>query len=939
MNGRKTVTSSHVPRRRSRLSPTPQFEGHFDMIEGLCALGWAIDLAQPANEVRIEIVEGETVVAQGSAATKRPDVMEAGHPREDCGFQIELPNVLADGREHTLVARPVGSPNPLKGSFLFTLNRNVVTAEITHLENAALVGWITVSQPGTTYLILLADGEQCRAFEVATEHEQQCNRFEVPLPVRLLDGRPHWFCIIKGDSSALVAQMAFITPYVLTPEIALQRYTQTFPALLSAASSLRFESLQAQLANAPKWLRAQSVTAQAVITEAEWFAQLHAAITQLQRGFVPPVRNPVRLRFPVFDTPVVTVVIPVHNNFSVTYNCLCSLLVASTCSSYEVVVVDDGSDDLTSTLSECAEGVRVLRNKTSCGFVSSSNLGAGVARGEYVVILNNDTEVTAFWLDEMVHVFNHFDSVGLVGGKLLYPDGKLQEAGGVVYRNCDVANFGRDQNAHAPEYNYTREVHYSSGACIMLRKSHWDELEGFDAKFSPAYYEDTDLAFRVRSKGLKVLYTPLAKVFHFEGVSNGLSLESGVKRYQRVNESKFRERWGTEIIRFGASEHSKSGADYGVQLRALVIDAECPQPDKDAGGYAAVQEMRLLQALGFKVTFIPANLAYLGNYTEALQRQGVECLFAPFSSSIADVLEKRGKEFDLVYITRYGVAEKVVSIVRSTAPQAKILFNDADLHFLREIRSALITKCPESMQVALRTREAELSVMRQVDATLSYTDIEAAVIVSHNLGSTRVLRCPWVVEERDHIPGYAARKGIAFLGSFRHPPNAEAVQFFVAHVMPLLRSRLPGITLHIYGSHASDNLAMLSTLDVVVEGWVHSVEQIYDRCRVFVAPLQSGAGIKGKVIGALARGVPSVLSSIAAEGIRATEGSEFTIAESPAEWVEAIAGLYENKARWTRMSLRARKLATAEYSFGRGVETMRKALAAVGIYGTMQPKL
>lgn len=238
------------------------------------------------------------------------------------------------------------------------------------------------------------------------------------------------------------------------------------------------------------------------------------------------------------------------------------------------------------------------------------------------------------------------------------------------------------------------------------------------------------------------------------------------------------------------------------------------------------------------------------------------------------------------------------------------------------------------MQVALRTREAELSVMKEVDATLSYTDVEAAVILSHNLGSTRVLRCPWVVEKPGYIPGYGARKGIAFLGSFIHHPNVEAVQFFVAQVMPLLRPRLPGVTLHIYGSNTPDNLVGIPTPDVVVEGWIHDVGQVYDRCRVFIAPLQSGAGIKGKVIGALARGVPSVLSSIAAEGIRATDGSEIAIAESPGEWVEAVADLYENEARWTRMSLRAHELAMAEFSFERGVEVMRKAVAAVGIYGT-----
>src|SRR3990172_4434730 len=206
-----------------------------------------------------------------------------------------------------------------------------------------------------------------------------------------------------------------------------------------------------------------------------------------------------------------------------------------------------------------------------------------------------------------------------------------------------------------------------------------------------------------------------------------------------------------------------------------------------------MQEIRLLQSLGFKVTFVPANIAYMGGYTEALQRMGVEVLYAPFALSMSDVIERRGAEFNLVYIARYGVAQQVIDTVRAKAPNAKVVLNIHDLHFLREVREALHAKDGALMQKAVATRDAELAVMRKVDLVVSYSDTEHAVIESHNLDSTRVARVPWVVETADKVPGYEARKDIAFLGGFGHRPNVEAVEWFVREVMPLIRERLPGV--------------------------------------------------------------------------------------------------------------------------------------------------
>jgi glycosyltransferase involved in cell wall biosynthesis len=236
------------------------------------------------------------------------------------------------------------------------------------------------------------------------------------------------------------------------------------------------------------------------------------------------------------------------------------------------------------------------------------------------------------------------------------------------------------------------------------------------------------------------------------------------------------------------------------------------------------------------------------------------------------------------------------------------------------------------MSAAMDTRDAELEVIRKVDVTLSYTDTEAAVILSHNLGRGRVMRSPWVVETKGSQAEFAARRDVAFLGGFGHPPNLDAVIFFIDEVMPQLRSALPHVRFMIYGAQIPDALRRKAAADVVFAGYVADVAEVYDSCRVFVAPLRSGAGIKGKVIGALAAGVPTVLSSVAAEGTGITHGREAFVAENAMEWVEAICVLYTDEARWTAMSDSAAELARIQYSFDSGRKRMRAILASVDVY-------
>jgi O-antigen biosynthesis protein len=224
-------------------------------------------------------------------------------------------------------------------------------------------------------------------------------------------------------------------------------------------------------------------------------------------------------------------------------------------------------------------------------------------------------------------------------------------------------------------------------------------------------------------------------------------------------------------------------------------------------------------------------------------------------------------------------------------------------------------------------------VMRNVDFTLSYSAVEHAVILSHNLASTRVFTAPWIVDVADTVPDFEARADVAFLGGFGHPPNAEAAVFFAREVMPLLRLRVPAARFLVYGSGIPPELEkQLAAEGVEVKGFVENLAEVYGTCRVFVAPLLTGAGVKGKVVDALSFGVPTVMSPVAAEGIALSDGTEAVVARSPAEWVEAVAGLYTNADRWDAMSHAALAFARRNYSFERGVEQMRAVVEAAGVF-------
>jgi glycosyltransferase involved in cell wall biosynthesis len=485
-------------------------------------------------------------------------------------------------------------------------------------------------------------------------------------------------------------------------------------------------------------------------------------------------------------------------------------------------------------------------------------------------------------------------------------------------------------------------VDYASGAALAIRAELWRKVGGFSPEFSPAYYEDTDLAFKVREAGLQVRYAPLARVIHHEGVSNGSDTEAakGLKRYQAINAPLFEKKWSAAFV--GPTEPNLREAekikDRGIVGRALFIDHDTPRPDRDAGSHAALVEMDLVQALGWKISFLPANLAWLGSYTEALQRRGIEVLHAPYVLSIEQLLRERGSEFDLIYITRYSVAGAALPLISRHAPQARILFCNADLHHLRELRAAR-AQCLEgeaaerALEQVREVQRQELEVIRQVHLTFSYSEVEQAVIEAETLGAAPTATCPWVVDGPRQPAPLEGREGLAFLGSFGHPPNREAMAWFLAEVWPALRERCPWLGLHLYGSGMPAELSDSwgSIPGVALEGWVADPATVYSRHRLFVAPLRSGAGLKGKVAAAAAHGIPQVLSSLAAEATGLRHGEEVCIARTTENWIQAVEQLCCDNDQWCAMSAAAHRYARIAWSRERGLELMAQALQRLNL--------
>lgn len=627
-----------------------------------------------------------------------------------------------------------------------------------------------------------------------------------------------------------------------------------------------------------------------------------------------------QLIIPKIENPKVSIIIPVYNKFNYTYSCIKTIIKNTKDVEYEIILADDVSSDETKDVKKYVENIIISRNEKNLGFLLNCNEAAKKARGKYVLFLNNDTNVQKNWLSSLVDLLEKDNKIGMTGSKLVYPDGRLQEAGGIVWKDASAWNFGRLDDPEKSEYNYVREVDYISGAAIMIRKQLWEEIGGFDTRYVPAYCEDSDLAFEVRKHGYKVVYQPLSIVIHFEGVSHGTDVNSGIKKYQVDNNKKFYEKWkdvlNKENFENACEVFYARDKSFGKKT-IVVIDHYVPTFDMDAGSRTTYQYLKMFVNKGYNVKFIGDNFAVIEPYTTALKQLGIEVLdgiyyYSNWKKWFIDNKER----IDFVYCNRPHITEKYIDFLRKET-KTKIIYYGHDLHFMREYRQFLIERNDNLLESSRRWKDKEFDIFRKSDVVYYPSIVEVNEIKKEMPELNVKAIVPYIFDKIkiDNDINFSMRNDIIFVGGFAHTPNIDAVLWFTEKIFPKILETQKDIKFYVIGSKPPEEIKNLASDSIIVTGYVsdEELEKHYSKCKLVVAPLRYGAGIKGKIVEAMSKGIPVVTTSIGAEGLIDCENI-LKISDDENEIANQVIKLYNNNDALKEIALKSIEYINSKFS-------------------------
>ncbi len=622
-----------------------------------------------------------------------------------------------------------------------------------------------------------------------------------------------------------------------------------------------------------------------------------------------------------------SVIIPVFNQVEYTFQALRSLAREVDFKETEVIVVNNASRDETARVLAHFEGlVRVIHNEENRGFVDACNQGAAEARGRFLVFLNNDTFGLPGWLDALVATVERDERAGAVGSLFLYPTGVVQEAGSIVWRDGGAHHYGWGGSAEDARYTFAREVDYCSGASLLVRRDLFERLGGFDRRYAPAYYEDVDLCFGVRSLGYKVFYQPASRLVHYEGGTAGRDTATGFKRYQVTNRAVFVAKW-REVLEREHIERDLSrleeAANRGRGTSVIVFDERVPTPDRDAGSARMFFILQSLRRRG-PVLFVPFSRPHGRAYERLLWREGVE------TASAVDIRRLlKSRKFDAAVFSRPGVADAMMRRVRSLSPATKIVFDMVDAYFIRLGREHEQTGEARARDEAARYREIETRLARSSDLVWCNSAGDKEVMTREAPG-VPIEVIPTIHELHDRGGSFAERRDLLFVGNLAHRPNDDAVHYLMREILPLVRAEIPGVRLSVVGDNVTPEIAAYNSDGVSVTGYVPDAGPFWRGARVFVAPLRFGAGVKGKVGEAMAYGLPVVATSVGAEGFGLTDGAEALVRDDPREFAAAVVELYTREDLWRRLAEQGHQHIARHYTPERISEVINDSVAAPG---------
>ncbi len=597
------------------------------------------------------------------------------------------------------------------------------------------------------------------------------------------------------------------------------------------------------------------------------------------------------LEFPAFDHVAVSFIVFARGGYRHTFTTLESILSQTERIGCEVIVVEVAGRE-TRRMLEQMRGVRVLSCREE-HLARTAHEAASLARGDFLVFLRDGVVFTPGWARCMLDTFRRDPAIGLAGPQIVSEKGLLLSAGGWIGADGLLRERGRGQNPHHHSgYNYLKETDYCAPVCLMLPRDLHGGIVGLDASAVSSPLEAADLAMRIRAAGRKVMYQGAARMACFAS-SPWYARDWGRKDNTKAPPAR---------RAFGKQRHaSQSGGEAEHGWRVLVLDACILTPDQDSGSLRMSRLLELFQSLGYGVSFMPVNLENRIPYVQRLQERGIEVLCAPYINSVGSYLDRHARDYAVIVLSRVEVADRYIDRVRRAAPEAFVMFDTVDLHFLREERMARLQGDRHLLDLAMKRREQELAVAAKADVTLVVSPIEQDVIKELSPGLAVAILSN-IHETHGCNTPFAGREGMLFIGGFNHPPNVDAMLYFAGDVLPIIRQSLGDVPVYIVGSNPPPEVRALASEQIHVTGYVEDVSGYFDRCRLSVAPLRYGAGVKGKMNMSMSYGLPVVATSIAAEGMHLKNGVDVLVGDDAPAFADSVVRLYRNSALWARLS-------------------------------------
>jgi GT2 family glycosyltransferase len=640
------------------------------------------------------------------------------------------------------------------------------------------------------------------------------------------------------------------------------------------------------------------------------------------------------------DEPLVSVVMVLYGGWELACRAI-SALAENTGAAFELILVDNASpDDTLARVEEHVSGATILRNEVNRGFGTASNQGAAEARGRYVCLLNSDALVQPGWLEPLIEALED-PRAGAAVPLYLNEDGTVQEAGSVVdsIGHAHAVGAGGDPQDFA--YRFRREIDYGSAACMLVPTGLFHELEGLDETFSPGYFEDTDLCFRLYERGLRTIFEPRSRVVH---VRHGSGTSESARRLMESNRGFFVERWGERLARrprvIEAAQkpyQMLAARDAEAFDRFLVIDDRVPHADRGSGDPRMATLLGELAALwpSGRVTLVAESGLEAERYAEPLLQQGIEVVCPPVNWE--RWFHQRRFHYGHVIVSRQQNAERFGGFLSQTQPQALRIFDTEALTFLRLERLAELLPPgkdrAETRATAAKTRGSELRAIQESHAVFVVSDEEAAFVAEVAPGKPAFV-LPGIAEPVPDPPGFDERSDLLFFGGFlagAGSPNGDALTYLVHDVLPLFWEEHPDVVLHVVGADIGDSVRALEGPRVRIVGYVDDPEEWLGRARVHVNPMRFGAGLKQKFLDSLAAGLPFVTTSVGAEGFPLGPVRDSLVADDAPGLALVLGRLYTDRAEWERAQTQLRELATTRFDRASFQRTLLEAMACVGV--------